>query len=188
CEAAGWTAAMMRQPDGPEPEEPDEEPSELLARSWPAAEAVAQAWPAVELGAGDEAVLGGEAAVDAMGAVDAVEAPEPMAEAEPAAPATGPHQPSEPEPVSVGAVIHEFVRRASEPQYAAPPLPSELAIPEPPEPEYVEEIPSMLPATDITAVEEIIRLRYELREAHRTIDRLRHVNRKLREALDFEAE
>jgi hypothetical protein len=92
-------------------------------------------------------------------------------------------------------VIHEFVRRspeadagswaAAEPQTPAGP-PAELAIPGPPEPEYAEEVEPTAQAADLAAFEEIIRLRYELREAHRTIDRLKHVNRKLREALDFD--
>ncbi|GAA1952610.1 hypothetical protein [Catenulispora subtropica] len=189
CEAAGWTAAMMRDEadeageaadeEGPselvarpwpETEDPaaEEEPSEPVARPWPKAEAVAEAWPAVGVGEDEEALLGGTAVV-----------------AEPVAA-------SEPEPA--GAVIHEFVRRTPETEAAAQPAaqaatpPAELAIPAPPEPEYAEEVEPTVPAAELAAFEEIIRLRYELREAHRTIDRLKHVNRKLREALEFEAE
>ncbi|NUR31945.1 MAG: hypothetical protein HOV83_39910, partial [Catenulispora sp.] len=66
--------------------------------------------------------------------------------------------------------------------------PAELAIPTPPEPEYAEEVAPTVPAADLAAFEEIVRLRYQLREAQRTIERLKHVNRKLREALEFEAE
>ena len=167
CEAAGWTAAMMREPD--EDELAEEEPSELVARPDVVA-AAADAEPA------------GDFAPDH-------ETPAPA------------HRPAEPE--SVGAVIHEFVRRSPEPDalqwaaevQAALTQPAELAIPAPPEPEYAEEVEPALASADLAdlsdladlaAIEEIIKLRYELREAQRTIERLRHVNRKLREALEFD--
>ena len=69
-------------------------------------------------------------------------------------------------------------------------MPTELAIAGPARIEDAEEVLSSQPATsmDLAAYEEIIRLRYELRDARRTIERLRHTNRKLREALDFEPE
>jgi hypothetical protein len=68
--------------------------------------------------------------------------------------------------------------------------PSGLAIAEPPPIEDAEEVLPPQPAgpMDLAAYEEIIRLRYELRDAQRTIDRLRHTNRKLREALEYEPE
>jgi len=177
CEAAGWTAAMMREPD--EDELAAEEPSELVARP----DASAEAEP-------------GEQAEELTAEERRMEEPTPEAEAP--APA---HQSPEPEPA--GAVIHEFVRRAPEPDalqwaaevQAALTQPAELAIPSPPEPEYAEEVEPALASADLAdlsdladlaAIEEIIKLRYELREAQRTIERLRHVNRKLREALEFD--
>lgn len=176
CEAAGWTAAMMREPD--EDELAEEEPSELVARP----DAPAQAEPA-------------------EGLALETEAPAPEAQASEAQPPAPEHQSPEPEPV--GAVIHEFVRRAPEPDalqwaaevHAALTQPAEIAIPSPPEPEYAEEVEPALASADLAdlsdladlaAIEEIIKLRYELREAQRTIERLRHVNRKLREALEFD--
>ena len=227
CEAAGWTAAMMREPDEmDEADDSDEagvyegtrqEPSELVARPWaqavpeqaaeqavpeqlvpeqtvmeqaaaeqaitgdsseptsqpwPVAEAVAQAWPAVEPGDDEEMLLGVE--------------PEPAGTPE--------HAEHTEHAEPAGAVIHEFVRRTPEADTASwsaeipspAPSPAELAIPGPPEPEYAEEVEPTAQAADLAAFEEIIRLRYELREAHRTIERLKHVNRKLREALDFD--
>jgi hypothetical protein len=185
CEAAGWTAAMMRESDE---ETAVEEPSELVMRP----DAVAEADPAEDF------------------VVEQEQVPTTPANADPAedfapeheAPAPGPaSQPAEAE--SVGAVIHEFVRRSPEPDalqwaaevQAALTQPAELAIPAPPEPEYAEEVETALAAADLAdlsdladlaAIEEIIRLRYELREAQRTVERLRHVNRKLREALEFD--
>jgi hypothetical protein len=142
----------------------------------------------------------GEQAAEPVSEPAAEPAAEPVAEpaAEPAA---------EPEPA--GAVIHEFVRRSPEPDalqwaaevQAALTQPAELAVPAPPEPEYAEEVEprpasadlaelgdlaDLSDLADLAAIEEIIRLRYELREAQRTIERLRHVNRKLREALEFD--
>ncbi|MFD0637787.1 hypothetical protein ACFQ9X_45780 [Catenulispora yoronensis] len=55
CEAAGWTAAMMRES---EEDLADEQPSELVTRQWPAAEAVAEAWPAVGVADDEEPLLG----------------------------------------------------------------------------------------------------------------------------------
>ena len=178
CEAAGWTAAMMRES---EQDVTVEEPSELVTR--PDAVATADAAEAAE-------------AIETAEDFDA-EQETPAAE-----PAPGPaSQPAEAEPA--GAVIHEFVRRSPEPDalqwaaevHAALTQPAELAIPAPPEPEYAEEVEPALASADLAdlsdladlaAIEEIIRLRYELREAQRTIERLRHVNRKLREALEFD--
>ena len=207
CEAAGWTAAMMREPDEAFGAL-EEEPSELVARP--------EMVPATEAVAAAEAVAVAVAAAETVETVEYAPIPEPVAE-----PATAEAlQAAEPEPA--GAVIHEFVRRAPEPDEGAEEArvqwtaeaqttatttsttpPAELAIPTPPEPEYAEEVEPALAPTDLTgltdlsdlsdladlaAIEEIIRLRYELREAHRTIERLRHVNRKLREALDFDGD
>ena len=191
CEAAGWTAAMMREPD--EDELAEETPSELVARPdalaetepVPAAPVPAQAEAAEELTAQEP--TGQEPTTH-----------EPTSQAETPAPT---HQSPEPEPA--GAVIHEFVRRAPEPDalqwaaevQAALTQPAEIAIPSPPEPEYAEEVEPALASADLAdlsdladlaAIEDIIKLRYELREAQRTIERLRHVNRKLREALEFD--
>ena len=184
CEAAGWTAVMMRES---EEDVAVEEPSELVTRPGAVAEA-AVATEAAEAAVADAA----EAAQDF-----GFEPETPAAEPAPS-PAS---QPAEAE--SVGAVIHEFVRRSPEPDalqwaaevQAALTQPAELAIPSPPEPEYAEEVDPALASADLAdlsdladlaAIEEIIRLRYELREAQRTIERLRHVNRKLREALEFD--
>jgi hypothetical protein len=193
CEAAGWTAAMMREPDE---DVAEEQPSELVARP----EHVAAAEPAGERAAEPAAEPVSEPAAEPAAETAAEPAAEPVAEpaAEPAA---------EPEPA--GAVIHEFVRRSPEPDalqwaaevQAALTQPAELAVPAPPEPEYAEEVEprpasadlaelgdlaDLSDLADLAAIEEIIRLRYELREAQRTIERLRHVNRKLREALEFD--
>ncbi|MEY9862299.1 hypothetical protein ABH935_007944 [Catenulispora sp. GAS73] len=174
CEAAGWTAAMMRES---EEDVAVEEPSELVTRP-------------------DAATAAGAEAAEADEDFD-FEQEAPAAEPAP----TPASQPAEAE--SVGAVIHEFVRRSPEPDalqwaaevQAALTQPAELAIPSPPEPEYAEEVEPALASADLAdlsdladlaAIEEIIRLRYELREAQRTIERLRHVNRKLREALEFD--
>jgi len=184
CEAAGWTAAMMRES---EEDVAVEEPSELVTRpdAVPAAEAAVRADAA-------EAATAPDAAED-FGFEQETQSAEPTP-----SPAS---QPAEAE--SVGAVIHEFVRRSPEPDalqwaaevQAALTQPAELAIPSPPEPEYAEEVEPALASADLAdlsdladlaAIEEIIRLRYELREAQRTIERLRHVNRKLREALEFD--
>jgi hypothetical protein len=186
CEAAGWTAAMMREEaeageDGSEAV--SETPSELAAR--PDVEAPAQV-----------PVPNATPAPDAALALDADPAEDFAVDDEAPASPLG-------EPESVGAVIHEFVRRPQDPdatQWAAEtpaalPQPAELAIPTPPEPEYAEEVEPALASADLAdlsdladlaALEEIIRLRYELRESQRTIERLRHVNRKLREALEFD--
>lgn len=190
CEAAGWTAAMMREPDADELAE--EEPSELVAR--PDALAEAEPGEPAEDGPGEPAEE--LTAEDLMAEGLRVEDPTPEAETP-----TPTRQSPEPEPA--GAVIHEFVRRAPEPDalqwaaevQAALTQPAELAIPSPPEPEYAEEVEPALASADLAdlsdladlaAIEEIIKLRYELREAQRTIERLRHVNRKLREALEFD--
>jgi hypothetical protein len=195
CEAAGWTAAMMREPD--EDELAEEEPSELVARpdalaeSEPVAALPAQAEPA------DELTM--EAEISAPEAQALAQEAQTFAQ-EDQTPASA-HRSPEPEPA--GAVIHEFVRRAPEPDalqwaaevQAALTQPAEIAIPSPPEPEYAEEVEPALASADLAdisdladlaAIEEIIKLRYELREAQRTIERLRHVNRKLREALEFD--
>ena len=183
CEAAGWTAAMMRE--SAEDYEADGEdgfgrPSELVSR----AAAVAAAAETTE------------SATPYDPAEDFAAEREPVAAA-----ASEGHQLLDPEPA--GAVIHEFVRRPQEPDalqwaaevQAALTQPAELAIPTPPEPEYAEEVEPGLAAgdlaelsdlADLAAIEEIIRLRYELREAQRTVERLRHVNRKLREALEYD--
>ncbi|WP_194915420.1 hypothetical protein [Catenulispora rubra] len=183
CEAAGWTAAMMRES---EEEVTVEEPSELVTRP-------------------DAVAAAAEAAVAEAAMAEAAEEAEDFGfehETPAAEPAPNPaSQPAEAE--SVGAVIHEFVRRSPEPDalqwaaevQAALTQPAELAIPSPPEPEYAEEVEPALASADLAdlsdladlaAIEEIIRLRYELREAQRTIERLRHVNRKLREALEYD--
>lgn len=209
CEAAGWTAAMMREPD--EDELAAEEPSELVARP----DAFAQADPAEDFTVSDE-TQADETQADATPVEDTwaeqtrAEQPQPDQARAPEAQASqfqtsqfpaSQHRP--PESESAGAVIHEFVRRAPEPDalqwaaevQAALTQPAELAIPAPPEPEYAEEVEPALASADLAdlsdladlaAIEEIIKLRYELREAQRTIERLRHVNRKLREALEFD--
>jgi hypothetical protein len=204
CEAAGWTAAMMREPDAEELAR--EEPSELVARPDAGVDAAAAADPAAEAATdpaaepAEDFADDDEKAVAAPATADAAEdlAEDFVSDHETPAP---PHQPTEPE--SAGAVIHEFVRRSPEPDalqwaaevQAALTQPAELAIPSVPEPEYAEEVePAMASAdladlgdlADLAALEEIIRLRYELREAQRTVERLRHVNRKLREALEFD--
>ncbi|MEY9889456.1 hypothetical protein ABIA31_003107 [Catenulispora sp. MAP5-51] len=190
CEAAGWTAAMMRESD----EDLDaEEPSELVARPDAAQDSARERVPAQA-----------EAAADLAAEPELPEIPQtpetPELQEIPEMPAHRSHL-AEPEPV--GAVIHEFVRRVPEPDalqwaaevQAALTQPAELAIPAPPEPEYAEEVEPALASADLAdlsdladlaAIEEIIKLRYELREAQRTIERLRHVNRKLREALEYD--
>ncbi|MEZ0108403.1 hypothetical protein ABH920_002401 [Catenulispora sp. EB89] len=190
CEAAGWTAAMMRES---EEDVAVEEPSELVTRP--------DAVPAAEAATAPDAAVRADAAEAAL-APDAAEDSGFEQETQSAEPTPSPaSRPAEAE--SVGAVIHEFVRRSPEPDalqwaaevQAALTQPAELAIPSPPEPEYAEEVEPALASADLAdlsdladlaAIEEIIRLRYELREAQRTIERLRHVNRKLREALEFD--
>ena len=205
CEAAGWTAAMMRESDEVAAEE---ELSELVTR--PGSDSVEDFAPRREEAAAPaNANADGEGEgdfCDGAGAADYSDARAEDSRATDFAPeqetaAARPSQPAEPEPA--GAVIHEFVRRSQEPDalqwaaevQAALTQPAELAIPAPPEPEYAEEVEPALASADLAdlsdladlaAIEEIIRLRYELREAQRTVERLRHVNRKLREALEFD--
>ncbi|MBS2552555.1 hypothetical protein KGQ19_37440 [Catenulispora sp. NL8] len=235
CEAAGWTAAMMREPEAPDAEA-FEQPSELVSRAAAVAAAAetnesampydpAEDFSAERVGTGIPAAASGASASAATTAAAAAASPSAgaptagspaastpatgtpaanfAAEPDPAAAVTEGHQFTDPEPA--GAVIHEFVRRPQEPDalqwaaevQAALTQPAELAIPTPPEPEYAEEVEPALASADLAdlsdladlaAIEEIIRLRYELREAQRTIERLRHVNRKLREALEFDQE
>lgn len=254
CEAAGWTAAMMRE----EAEEhaAEEELSELVTRpggagvqsddgtfSGPGPDEAAEIFaPSHQSSApvtdtAEAFATSGHQSNSASASVSApTPAPAPALHADaaedfastppsPPPPAPAPvaaaalnadlaedfaasheapaHAGQSAEPESVGAVIHEFVRRPQEPDalqwaaevQAALTQPAELAIPTPPEPEYAEEVEPALASADLAdlsdladlaAIEEIIRLRYELREAQRTIERLRHVNRKLREALEFE--
>lgn len=242
CEAAGWTAAMMRE----EAEEAavEEEPSELVTRPLSGAQSEVATHFSAE--PHEASVTSHQPSLAGLPIADSAEvfatsehqaapvsAPAPVLDADRAedfapahqqptptpvaAEALNPNSPEDSaahheapahlgqfaEPESVGAVIHEFVRRPQEPDalqwaaevQAALTQPAELAIPNPPEPEYAEEVEPALASADLAdlsdladlaAIEEIIRLRYELREAQRTIERLRHVNRKLREALEFE--
>jgi hypothetical protein len=211
CEAAGWTAAMLRDLDEADAADDDQEPSELVARpevAVKATEAAAEAAAVVEEAAAvvdpavavEPTVVVEQDAGEAAARPQAAPAEDWTAEHEPVPAAAEARQLAESE--SAGAVIHEFVRRTPEPDalqwaaevQAALTQPAELAIPSPPEPEYAEEVEPALAAdladlsdlADLAAIEEIIRLRYELREAQRTIERLRHVNRKLREALEFD--
>lgn len=201
CEAAGWTAAMMRESDEDlDAEDLDaEEPSELVARPDAAQDSARERVPAQAEAAAD---LAAEPELPEIPQTPEIpQMPEtPELQEIPEMPAHRSHL-AEPEPV--GAVIHEFVRRVPEPDalqwaaevQAALTQPAELAIPAPPEPEYAEEVEPALASADLAdlsdladlaAIEEIIKLRYELREAQRTIERLRHVNRKLREALEYD--
>ncbi|WP_194926338.1 hypothetical protein [Catenulispora pinisilvae] len=229
CEAAGWTAAMMREPEEAPDAEVFEQPSELVSRAAavaaaaetsesaipydPAedfsAERVITATPAAPTAASSASAAAASLSAGAPTASSpaaSTPAADLAAEPDPAAVVTEGHQFADPEPA--GAVIHEFVRRPQEPDalqwaaevQAALTQPAELAIPIPPDPEYAEEVEEVEPAlasadladlsdlADLAAIEEIIRLRYELREAQRTIERLRHVNRKLHEALEFDQE
>lgn len=189
CEAAGWSASQMRRA---EPElafvsEPEPQP-EPAAEPVPAAPPVAETDSEVAAEAGfappapSEAGLGGEFAPPEDETAFVTEF---VTEYVPADDGFG-----EPEAFPDVVVVEETVIVSAGPDDGT----VEVV-------EVVEAVRAFDPVeagtdaehddgefviSDAAAYEEIIRLRYELRDARRTIDRLRHVNAKLREALAYE--
>jgi hypothetical protein len=155
CEAAGWTAAMMRTAE-PEPVvvvvEGSTEPMLIDELTGQADEALL----------GDRSPADPEADADANTDAEADEADE--AENE----------------ILTGAFTAD--------SQGVVETPTALAVAEPEQIEDAEEVRSPSTAIDLAAYEEIVRLRFELRDAQRTIARLRHTNQKLREALEYEPE
>ena len=177
CEAAGWTAAMMRTAE-PEPvvvvQSAPAEPMLIDELTEQAAAAAAEAAFDVDV----------EADVESRGESDAETDVANDAESDAENDADGPLDAES----STAESSNADNAAAAAPESA--PATTALALSDPEQIEDAEEVlaPRNPAIVDHAVYEEIVRLRYELRDAQRTIARLRHTNKKLREALEYEPE